>query len=589
MTSMPLPNMPGYSFEDPTRTNFNRSQIFGYKNGIPVVVESKGALPLASQTDATAAPAAGAPAEAESAPNFVPAWVTLDRKVLSFEGFFKEPVHESAAENFRVRNVRVLYYLEDDSMQVSEPKEENSGIPQGVFIKRHRIPKPDAAGDEFYTYNDLSVSVEIKIYGRTFRLTDADPFTRNFYEQHLATTLGPREDSPDNPYTSMRETQKLFATAKGTPYLSFPPNRKFDDLTQYVEAKLGMATHILTTDKLQKFLSHDRKVLRFFSIWDDSGKLFGDKRPFIVHYFLADDTVEVLEVAEPNSGRDPFPTLMKRCKLPKDTSTPGGPYVGIDDLGIGKTLTVYSKDLMLYAADRFTTEWFASERGEDLIPIEVQDPPPPEPMMEVPPHNGIGDPEDSLQNVLHLIAKPPKRDFKKFMELDRKILRFEAHMVTDKPEDVDRTFIIAVYLADNTVAVFEPPMRNSGIIGGKFLERSRATDPTRDGVYYEPHDFYVGATVTIYSQPFKIHKCDQYTLNFMEQNEFPLANADSVVAAIKSADLLAACEAAAPDGAIDVVEFRKLSPDLCDQQIIALLRKYDADSSGKINYRDMLA
>ena len=116
----------------------------------------------------------------------------------SFEGFFKEPVHESAAENFRVRNVRVLYYLEDDSMQVSEPKEENSGIPQGVFIKRHRIPKPDAAGDEviavfpraapgcllsdlalqFYTYNDLSVNVEIKIYGRTFRLTDADPFTR---------------------------------------------------------------------------------------------------------------------------------------------------------------------------------------------------------------------------------------------------------------------------------------------------------------------------------------------------------------------------------------------------------------------------
>jgi hypothetical protein len=55
-------------------------------------------------------------------------------------------VHESANENFRVRNVRVLYYLEDDSMQVSEPKEENSGIPQGVFIKRHRVPKPDSDG-----------------------------------------------------------------------------------------------------------------------------------------------------------------------------------------------------------------------------------------------------------------------------------------------------------------------------------------------------------------------------------------------------------------------------------------------------------
>ena len=50
---------------------------------------------------------------------------------------------------------------------------------------------------------------------------------------------------PDDPYSSMRETAKLFATAKGTPYLAFPPNRKFDDLTQFVEARLGMATHIL--------------------------------------------------------------------------------------------------------------------------------------------------------------------------------------------------------------------------------------------------------------------------------------------------------------------------------------------------------
>jgi hypothetical protein len=113
---------------------------------------------------------------------------------------------------------------------------------------------------QFYTYNDLNVGNELKIYGRTFRLIDADPFTRNFFEDHLGTQIDEPESSPANPYTTMRDTQKLFATAKGTPFLSFPPNRKFDDLTQYVEAKLGMATHILTTDKLQQFLTNDRKV-----------------------------------------------------------------------------------------------------------------------------------------------------------------------------------------------------------------------------------------------------------------------------------------------------------------------------------------
>merc|ERR1712159_79293 len=132
---------------------------------------------------------------------------------------------------------------------------------------------------------------------------------------------------------------------------------------------------------------------------------------------------------------------------------PSAGYVNVDDLKIGESLTVYSKELLLYAADAFTTSWFKENKGVDLVPMDVDDPPPPEPMMEVPPHNGYGDPEDSLQNVLHLIAKPPKKDFHKFMDNDRKILRFQARFVTDAPEDVHRDFIIAVYLADDTVGI----------------------------------------------------------------------------------------------------------------------------------------
>lgn len=42
-----------------------------------------------------------------------------------------------------------------------------------------------------------------------------------------------------------------------------------------------------------------------------------EKRSFIIHYYLADDTVEVREIHEKNDGRDPFPVLMKRQHLPK--------------------------------------------------------------------------------------------------------------------------------------------------------------------------------------------------------------------------------------------------------------------------------
>ena len=45
--------------------------------------------------------------------------------------WFKQTVHESPDEHFRVRHVNIYYYLEDDSISVVEPHVENSGMPQG--------------------------------------------------------------------------------------------------------------------------------------------------------------------------------------------------------------------------------------------------------------------------------------------------------------------------------------------------------------------------------------------------------------------------------------------------------------------------
>lgn len=43
---------------------------------------------------------------------------------------------ESKIESNRTRIITILYYLEDNSIQLIEPKLENSGIPQGAFLKR---------------------------------------------------------------------------------------------------------------------------------------------------------------------------------------------------------------------------------------------------------------------------------------------------------------------------------------------------------------------------------------------------------------------------------------------------------------------
>jgi len=105
----------------------------------------------------------------------------------------------------------------------------------------------------------------------------------------------------------------------------------------------------------------------------------------------------------------------------------------------------------------------------DFSPLErvAELKPPRQPRM-IPPYNGFGSEEDSLGNCLSLIPKPPQRDFVKFMAHDRRGLdsneiRFTARLVTDVAVDKDRRFLVSYFRTDDTMLVFEPPVRNSGI------------------------------------------------------------------------------------------------------------------------------
>ena len=39
-------------------------------------------------------------------------------------------------------------------------------------------------------------------------------------------------------------------------------------------------------DHLRRFLENDRKVLRFFCIWDDRDSMYGELREFVIRYIL---------------------------------------------------------------------------------------------------------------------------------------------------------------------------------------------------------------------------------------------------------------------------------------------------------------
>ncbi|XP_074656210.1 EF-hand domain-containing protein 1-like [Tubulanus polymorphus] len=518
-----LPVLPGNSFRDPTQTKYHRSQTLGYKNGYalpryPTV--GVGGVPLQYnqisqqeldelanyQPTLTYGQAKQAPPE-----DFVPAHVAWDKKVLMFHGYFKMTVHESPDEFYRVRPVKIYYYLEDDSIAVIEPNVENSGMPQGKLIKRQRLPKNDQ-GDHWH-WKDINLQQNVTFYGKIFRVTNCDQFTRDFLEAEGIIVNDP-ESEPTDPYDSKRK----------------------DD------AELKTFTTKTSFDKLKQFIELDRKVLRFFCLWDDRESMFGEMRPFILHYYLVDDTLEIRDVHEPNDGRDPFPVLITRHKVPKDRYNVDSSFPGIvmeltdheikeqyftpKDFMVGVTFNLYGRRFLIYDCDKFTKAFYYHNFNiTDFPTVEVKGLAKELPKMEISQYNGYGSMEDSMQSCLSLVPQPPKKDFIKSLENDHKILRFEAIMDSIKPDHKGRRFIISYHLADDMLGIYEPPVRNSGIIGGKFLEKTRVAkrgSTPENPCFYGPDDFKIGASIDVFQHRFTITDADEYVLTYMleHSNQF---------------------------------------------------------------------
>lgn len=104
---------------------------------------------------------------------------------------------------------KIYFYLEDDSIQVIEPKVENSGIPQGTLIRRHRIPLPAPGDEEFYTVEHFNVGKEMNFYSRIFKITGSDEFTHNFLRK-LGVRVTPSSTTPGDPYTDHRKEVKIY-------------------------------------------------------------------------------------------------------------------------------------------------------------------------------------------------------------------------------------------------------------------------------------------------------------------------------------------------------------------------------------------
>lgn len=496
---------------------------------------------------AGAKPEAGAGAEADAAAEAAPvpavpavpaAAARGEGLCLRFFAFYQEPLEDYFdSATVTVRRCILRFFVEDGTLSIDEPKVPNSGIDQGRFMRRTLVLKD---GRDPYVAADFGVGKEIGVFGRVFRIVDADSQTRR---EMAAMGLGLGEPLPYPEVPAARRPQRRGGTAA-------PGHQK------------------------GQFFNRDRKVLRFYCTWQDD-RTYGECRDYIMHYFLLNDTVEIREVF--SQGRTNFPIMLRRQKLPKASFVvPNGisgaveapdaqrrqfECVTHEDLRCGETIDVYGRTMLLKSCDESTHRWYL-DHGIDqgTLRLAAEDADADGSAMHIPTYNGFGSEDDLYAMGLSLEPATTDRkveEYNRFMASDKKVLRYLAKLDGATGVDAEREFVINYFLADDVLSVYEPPIRNSGVVGGLFLARGKykkhiaAQDmvgnielPVGGGKggrggclsrWLVPTDFYPGACLTFEhgqtGQPlssFRIVGYDEYTRKIVEEDRalFPLAPTD---------------------------------------------------------------
>jgi len=362
----------------------------------------------------------------------LPSFLEHDRRVLLFHAYYEEDVLQSAIEDKRIMKCEIYFYVEDGTIEIIQTKQENSGIPQGVFLRRKRVEKKGGGGVDgtngvYYNIDDLKIGNDVEIYSRIFHIVDCNESTKQFvtkyhgwYQVDVAPLAFPRDSFAEGYKAKMRRES-------GVPGVD--RKRKMHDLKEVMESMLGK--QLSTTDR-GAFLECGQEALCFHAIWDDRERLYGDIQYFRLFYYLADDTIEILPIQKKNDGRYASPKLLKRMKLPK--SDDGSEHYSWNNLCIGTVVDVFGRSMQLATCDPFTRAHYKAHGIilKDDMPLEpVEDKI--EFVRQIPPYNGFGSEEDSLRSCTGGINPPPaKRDIAKLREKQGVILRFNARLLSDK-------------------------------------------------------------------------------------------------------------------------------------------------------------
>lgn len=432
---------------------------------------------------------------------FVPAKFALAGQKLTFKGYFMESIPENAIEAVRQRHLVLQYHLEDDSLSITDLNVRNDGIMHGPFLKRMKVAE--------IGIDSLRVGQNVEVFAKNIRVYACDEFTRKFYDGLGSAQPGDEPPAPDD--WSVDQAKK-FARNDPSAYHGV----KSSAITRFIEADRGKAMTSFKKDVKGRFLEYDGLVFKFYIMWLDKYADPPTKYFYWLSYFMATEECEIRE-AKGKKDNIGWSTLLSRTRLPKMTlitddrmrsvedGTGDEDYYHEGDLLVGSPLRVFGRDMVILDCDEMTAKWYKAHKGVDQkakrivvsVPEVVKKP------IQVPPHSGIGSEEDTLASWKHLIPRKPKIDFSKFRARTGKTSKWMAKFVTDDPINSERVFRFTYFHDDDDLAVFEPPIRNSGVAAGVFQKKKKMKN-VATGKDFRVADFIVGTELVLKGHRFLI-------------------------------------------------------------------------------------
>jgi len=414
-------------------------------------------------------------------------WLTMARKVLRFYGYFRESVPDGFNEpQQRLHKVTLLYYLENDTLQVVEEKDDTHGIRGGVWVKRGKVPNPEANPPRAFTAEDLCVGVEVVLHGHQVMLYDCDEFTRGFLPVDMPLAL-PCPDQP--PATGPGSTSNV-------PIVVEQP------LSPRNARAVNLKTPRSTADGLA-----EPEVLEYTGVWlgavtegmEDHG-IGQDNRPSTrvkILVYPEDDTIELKQATgKARMGRQTFLHLLKRSRVPHrermqtassvseiglttNAGADADSFLSVQDFVIGDTVSIVNRDIHIIACVPKTREWWYRRNvlmPPDMVQVERVVPS----ASSTAPVKVSGKKVDMSNPVVIAKAKEKTEKRRKFYQQAKhgaKTTQMVAKDITPVRQSVEREFSLKYFFEDQSFIVYVHSPINTGGPAGVFLRRTQHINP----------------------------------------------------------------------------------------------------------------